>query len=159
MNNALKVETAPIDKPRPYDRNPRRNEAAVAKVAASIREFGWRSPIVVDEDWVILAGHTRLLAARQLGLTEVPVHVATGLTPAQRRAFRLADNRTAQEAEWDNPLLVEELQALLERQTQRFAQGKLKATDMTGGEANPQLAGWTALARVLLNLDETICKS
>ena len=63
--------------------------SAIATVAASLKEFGWRQPIVVDEEMVILAGHTRLEAARQLGLTEVPVHIARGLTPAQARAYRL----------------------------------------------------------------------
>jgi DNA modification methylase len=81
----------------------------VATVAASLREFGWRQPIVVDEDMVILAGHTRLEAARQLGLTSAPVHVARGLTPAQAKAYRLMDNRAAENAEWDEALLGLEL--------------------------------------------------
>src|SRR5690606_1751174 len=85
------VET-PIDKLVPYARNPRRNEEAVATVAASLAEFGWRQPIVVDEDMVIVVGHTRYEAAKRLGMTSVPVHVAHGLTPAQLRAYRLMDN-------------------------------------------------------------------
>ena len=93
----------------PYARNPRNNQAAVAKVAASIREFGWRQPIVVDSNMVVIVGHTRLLAAQQLGLEKVPVHVAEGLTEAQVKAYRLADNRTHEEAEWDNELLAIEL--------------------------------------------------
>ena len=72
----MRVEAVPIGQVTPYVRNPRKNEAAVAKVAASIMEFGWRQPIVVDEKGVIIAGHTRLLAAQRLGLAEVPVHVA-----------------------------------------------------------------------------------
>ena len=112
VNGDLVVEQWPTAKPKPYPRNPRHNEAAVAKVAASIRAFGFRQPLVVDEQGVIIAGHTRLLAARQLGLPTVPVHVARGLTPAQVRAYRLADNRTAQESSWDNDALVEELLAL-----------------------------------------------
>jgi ParB-like chromosome segregation protein Spo0J len=103
------VALVPIDTVVPYSRNPRKNEAAVAKVAASIREFGFRQPIVVDRDLVVVAGHTRLLAARQLGLKRVPVHVARELTPAQVKAYRLADNRTADEAEWDAELLKLEL--------------------------------------------------
>jgi ParB-like chromosome segregation protein Spo0J len=71
----------PIDRPKPYERNPRRNDAAVEKVAASIREFGWDSAIVVDGDGVIIAGHTRLKAAKKLGLAEVPVIVRADLTP------------------------------------------------------------------------------
>lgn len=112
-HEGFRAEYYPIADLKPYGGNPRRNEAAVAKVAASIEEFGWRQPIVVDEDMVILAGHTRLLAARQLGLDRVPVHVAQGLSASQRRAFRLADNRTAQEAEWDDAKLALEIEALI----------------------------------------------
>ena len=85
----------------PYARNPRHNEQAIAKVAASIKEYGFRQPIVVDDEMVIIAGHTRLQAALKLGLSHVPVHIATGLTPAQIKAYRIADNRIAQEASWD----------------------------------------------------------
>lgn len=96
----------------PYARNPRRNEDAVAKVAASIAEFGWRQPIVVDEEMVIVAGHTRYEAAKKLGLRTVPVHVASGLTSNQIKAYRLMDNRSHQEAEWDLDLLGLELKDL-----------------------------------------------
>ena len=68
-------------------------ERAVEKVKRSLEEFGWRQPIVVDAEWMVVAGHTRLLAARELGLAKVPVHVAKDLTPDQIRAYRLADNR------------------------------------------------------------------
>lgn len=102
----------PIDSVTPYEGNPRRNEAGVAKVARSITEFGWQQPIVVDEEGVVLAGHTRLLAAQSLGLAEVPIRVAKGLTPAQARAYRLADNRSAQDSTWDETLLTTELQFL-----------------------------------------------
>ena len=88
----MKVQLRPITTIRPYDRNPRRNDQAVDAVAASIREFGFRQPIVVDEEGVIIVGHTRYKAALKLGLDKVPVHVATGLTPAQIKAYRLADN-------------------------------------------------------------------
>ncbi|MCC6427045.1 MAG: ParB N-terminal domain-containing protein [Phycisphaerales bacterium] len=97
---------------KPYDQNPRRNDGAVEAVANSIREFGWRVPVVVDEAGVVLAGHTRLRAAERLGLTEIPVHVAVGLTPAQARAFRVADNATASIATWDEDLLGKELAEL-----------------------------------------------
>jgi len=105
----------PIADVLPYAGNPRKNDTAVSKVAASLREFGWRQPIVVDDTLTVIAGHTRLLAARSLGMTTVPVHVAKGLTAAQVRAYRLADNRTAQEAEWDNDLLALELGALADQ--------------------------------------------
>ena len=108
----MKIAIVPIGKVKPYPGNPRRNEDAVPKVAASLKEFGWRQPIVVDPKYVIVAGHTRFQAAQSLGLKTVPVHVATGLTTDQLRAYRLADNRTAQEAEWDDQLLTAELLAL-----------------------------------------------
>jgi hypothetical protein len=88
------VEMRPITSIRPYENNPRLNEAAIDAVAASIKEFGFRQPIVADEEGVIIVGHTRYFAALKLGMTEVPVHVAVGLTPAQARAYRIADNQT-----------------------------------------------------------------
>ena len=87
------VELRKIDDIRPYERNPRINDQAVDAVAASLAEFGFRQPIVVDADGVIIAGHTRWKAAKKLGLAKVPVHVATDLTPEQVRAFRIADNK------------------------------------------------------------------
>ncbi len=105
----MQTEAVNIGKVIPYARNPRRNDAAISKVAASLQEFGWQQPIVVDADMVVVAGHTRLEAARSLGMTEVPVHVAAGLTPEQVKAYRIADNRVGQEAEWDEELLRLEL--------------------------------------------------
>jgi len=97
----------------PYARNARViPDSAVGKVAASIKEFGFKQPIVVDGEGVIVAGHTRLLAAERLGLDAVPVLVADDLTPAQVKAYRLADNRTGQEATWDMELLGIELEDL-----------------------------------------------
>jgi DNA modification methylase len=114
--NDLQVRWWPIDKVIPYARNSRKiPERAVDKVAGSIKEFGWRQPIVVDKDGVIIIGHVRRLAAKQLNLTEVPVHVAENLTPAQVKALRLMDNRSHEETDWDLELLgpeLEELQSL-----------------------------------------------
>lgn len=110
----MKITETPIAKVKPYPGNPRKNEAAVAKVAASLTEFGWQQPIVVDKDFIVIAGHTRLLAALQLGHAKVPVHVADHLTPSQVRAYRIADNRIGQEAEWDDQKLSAELIALSE---------------------------------------------
>lgn len=93
----------------PYEKNPRINDNAVDAVVNSIKEFGWRAPIVVDKDMVIICGHTRLKAAIKLGLTEVPVHVATDLTPEQVKAYRIADNKTGEIAEWDFNILPNEL--------------------------------------------------
>jgi DNA modification methylase len=109
----MEINTWPLDRIKPYDGNPRkRSTAAVAKVAASIREFGWRQPIVVDEEGVVLVGHTRLLAAQSLAMESAPVHVATGLSDAQKRAYRIADNRTNEETDWAKDLLTVELSAL-----------------------------------------------
>lgn len=80
---------------KPYERNPRRNEEAVKYVKASIQEFGFKVPIVIDADGVIVAGHTRLKAAKELGMEEVPCIVADDLTPEQVKAFRLADNQVS----------------------------------------------------------------
>jgi DNA modification methylase len=108
--NEMKIEQWPIDRPIPYARNAREiPQSAVDKVAASIEEFGWRQPIVVDERDVIIAGHTRLLAARKLGLCTVPVHVARGLTPAQVKALRIMDNRSHEETSWNLELLAPEM--------------------------------------------------
>src|SRR5882672_8956372 len=109
------VEMRSITSIRPYENNPRLNDQAVDAVAASIREFGFRQPIVVDENGVIIVGHTRYKAALELGLEKVPVHVATGLTPAQIKAYRIADNQTAGLSQWDHdrlPLELVELQKL-----------------------------------------------
>jgi len=108
----MQIELHPIDSITPYENNPRLNEAAVDAVARSLKEFGFRQPIVVDKDSVIVVGHTRYKAARKLGLTHVPVHVATDLTPAQAKAYRIADNQTATLAEWNTDLLPAELMDL-----------------------------------------------
>jgi DNA modification methylase len=106
----MEVSYWPLEQIRPYARNARRiPPQAVDKVAASIQEFGWRQPIVVDREGVIICGHTRLLAAQKLGLREAPVHRAENLTPAQVRAYRLLDNRSHEESSWDAELLGFEL--------------------------------------------------
>ncbi|MBX3316440.1 MAG: ParB N-terminal domain-containing protein [Phycisphaeraceae bacterium] len=115
----MDVELKPIDSIKPYPNNPRVNDGAVEAVARSIREYGFRQPIVVDRDGVVIVGHTRLKAAKHLGLERVPVHVAD-LTPEQAKAYRLADNRTALIAEWSDDLLAIEL-------------GELKALDIDLG--------------------------
>jgi ParB-like chromosome segregation protein Spo0J len=116
MNSAkivMKIELWPIDKPVPYARNARKiPQSAIDKVAGSLQEFGWQQPIVVDVDGVVVVGHVRLLAAKQLGEKKVPIHVASGLTPGQIKAFRLMDNRSHQESGWDVELLAPELAEL-----------------------------------------------
>lgn len=111
--NDLQVCWRPVAAVTPYARNSRKiPERAIGKVAASIKEFGFRVPIVVDKDSVIICGHTRLLAAKQLGLQQVPVHVADNLTPAQVKAYRLMDNRSHEETDWDLELLGTEIEEL-----------------------------------------------
>jgi DNA modification methylase len=105
----MDIQTVGIDEVIPYAKNPRKNDAAVDKVAGSLKEFGWRQPIVVDAEMVVIAGHTRLAAARKLELDQVPIHIATDLTANQIKAYRIADNRVSQEAKWDDDLLALEL--------------------------------------------------
>jgi len=131
----MDVIELPLGQIIPYARNPRQNEKAIATVAASIAEFGWRQPIVVDENMVILAGHTRLAAAQQLGLKSAPVHVAKGLSETQAQAFRIMDNRSAENADWMEDLLSLELSDLLD------ADYDLELTGFTDEELNSLLSG------------------
>jgi ParB-like chromosome segregation protein Spo0J len=110
----LKINIVALESVTPYEKNPRNSDAAVDAVAESIREFGFRQPIVVDEQNVIVCGHARYFAAIRLGLDKVPVHVAKDLTAEQVRAYRLADNKSAELAGWDKDLLEKEILALNE---------------------------------------------
>jgi len=114
IDTKMAVVEMPIGDIKPYEKNPRKNDHAVDAVAASIKEFGWRVPIVVDENLTILCGHARHKAALKLGLKFVPIHVAVGLTDEQRKAYRLADNKTAELAEWDFGALELELNGITE---------------------------------------------
>jgi site-specific DNA-methyltransferase (adenine-specific) len=105
----MKIQEWELTQIKPYENNPRKNDAAVDKVAASIQEFGFKVPIIVDRNGVIVAGHTRLKAAEKLGLKTAPVIVAEDLNDEQVKAFRLADNKTAEFAEWDIESLESEL--------------------------------------------------
>jgi len=108
----MKIELRKLSEIRPYEQNPRVNDQAVDAVVASIRQFGFRQPIVVDAEGVIAVGHVRYKAAVKMGLEEVPVHVARDLTPDQARAYRIADNKTGELADWDLELLPIELAEL-----------------------------------------------
>lgn len=124
----------------PYDKNPRINDHAVPKVAESIRQFGFKVPIVVDSNNVIVAGHTRYKAAQQLGLEQVPCIVADDLTPEQIMAFRLTDNKVAEFAEWDFESLNEQLEALADFDMQAFgfANIDLHGDDLSGFFEEPE---------------------
>jgi len=109
----MKIEMRLIESVKPYGVNPRRiSPEAIDKVAASIKEFGFRQPIVIDKDGVIIVGHTRFMAALKLGLKQVPVNVADNLTSEQVKAYRIADNKTNEYSEWDDNLLRNELSEL-----------------------------------------------
>lgn len=109
-NPADKVQRWPIEKLTPYARNSRtHSDTQVAQIAASIREWGWTMPVLIDEDGGIIAGHGRVLAARQLGMSDVPVVIATGWSDAKRRAYVIADNKLALNAGWDAEILALEL--------------------------------------------------
>ena len=101
----MEVKNIDINKIIPYVNNPRNNKEAIDKVAASIKEFGFKVPIIIDKNNVIVTGHTRILAANKLGLNEVPCIVADDLTEAQIKAFRIADNRVSEFSEWEKELL------------------------------------------------------
>lgn len=103
-----------IDEIKPYEKNPRKNDEAVKYVAESIKQFGFKVPIVIDKDGIIVAGHTRYKAAKKLNLKEVPCIVADDLTDEQVKAFRLADNKVAEKSEWDFDLLADELDDLFD---------------------------------------------
>ena len=110
----MEIINLKINDIKPYENNPRVNDQAVDKVAASIQEFGFNSPIVVDKDLIIINGHTRHKAAKKLGLEEVPVLIVENLTEEQVRAYRIADNKTAEYSKWDYEKLIQEIQELQE---------------------------------------------
>lgn len=123
MSDRLKIVYKQISELREYGNNPRQNDEAVPYVAQSIREFGFKVPIVIDRNNIIVAGHTRVKACYELGITEIPCIIADDLTEEQIRAFRLADNKTAEIAEWDYERLDEELQDILDLDMSAFGFG------------------------------------
>ncbi len=106
------IQLVDITQIKPYENNPRKNDKAVDKVAESIKEFGFKNPVIVDKDNLIIVGHTRYKAAKKLGLTQIPVIVASDLTPEKAKAYRIADNKTGEIAEWDYEQLINELEEL-----------------------------------------------
>lgn len=113
MNN-MDIVNLKVEELIPYINNPRNNDDAIDKVAASIKEFGFKVPIVIDNNNVVVTGHTRLLASKKLGLQEVPCVVADDLSPAQIKAFRIADNKVSEYAQWKDDMLKVELEELEE---------------------------------------------
>ena len=110
---ATEVIMRALDSITPYERNPRNNTDAVKYVAESIKNFGFKVPIVIDKDGIIVAGHTRHLAAKKLKLKEVPCIIADDLTEEQVKAYRLADNKVSEFAEWDIDMLTDELEGII----------------------------------------------
>ena len=113
---------------KPYENNPRHNESAIDAVSSSIKEFGWKQPLVIDKDNVIVVGHTRWLAAKKLGLSEVPCLIASDLTDEQIAAYRLADNKTNELATWDFEKLKTELESISDIDMSQFGFEELEAS-------------------------------
>lgn len=120
MSKEMNIVYKRLDELREYENNPRKNDKAVAAVAASIKLAGFKVPMVVDAAGVIVCGHTRYKAAKQLGMQAVPCIIADDLTEEQIRAFRLADNKTAEQAEWDFDKLDAELEMLADMDMAAF---------------------------------------
>lgn len=120
-----------INEIKPYEKNPRKNEDAVKYVANSIKEFGFKVPVVIDKNGVIVAGHTRYKASQELGLETIPCVVADDLTPEQIKAFRIADNKTAEQAGWDTIALGDELRELMDFDMTEFGFGDFELTLLT----------------------------
>ena len=108
----MNIVEIPVNQLKPYEKNARFNENAIPKVAESIKQFGFKNPIIVDKNMVVIAGHTRLLASKTLGLKKVPCIIADDLTEDQVKAFRLVDNRTSEFASWNYELLQKEMEEL-----------------------------------------------
>ena len=121
----MEIITKKLDELKPYEKNPRKNDEAVRFVAQSIKQFGFKIPIIIDKDNVIVAGHTRYKACKELGIEEAPCILADDLTPEQVRAFRIAENKTSERATWDNDILGDELKSLI---------GDFNMTDFGFGE-------------------------
>lgn len=109
----MNIHNIQIERIKPYGRNPRKNDQAVDAVAASIQEFGFRVPLLIDKNNVIVAGHTRYKAAKKLGMNELPCIIADDLTPTQVKAYRIMDNKATEMAKWDEALLNQEFESLI----------------------------------------------
>lgn len=119
MNENMNIEYIDVDKVKPYPNNPRVNDDAVESTAESIKQFGWQQAIVVDKNMVIIAGHTRLKAAKKLGYKKVPIKIAD-LSDEKAKAYRLADNKVAEASVWDTKKLMKELDELTDIDMNKF---------------------------------------
>lgn len=126
----LEIKYIPIDDIKPYINNPRLNEEAIPYVMNSIKEFGFKNPIILDKNNVIVAGHTRLESAKRLDMKEVPVIYADDLTEEQIKAFRLADNKVAEKSMWDYTKLDEELENILDIDMSMFDFENIEETNL-----------------------------
>ena len=126
----LEIKYIPIDDIKPYKNNPRLNEDAIPYVMNSIKEFGFKNPIILDKNNVIVAGHTRLESAKRLDMKEVPVIYADDLTEEQIKAFRLADNKVAEKSLWDYSKLDEELDSILDIDMSMFNFENIEETNL-----------------------------
>ena len=138
------IERRPLAELVPYARNARtHSDDQIAQIEASIREWGWTMPVLIDESGSIIAGHGRVLAGAKLGLSDVPVVVARGWTQAQKQAYRIADNKLSLNAGWDKQLLaleVAELEAMsFDMPLMGFSEKELARLRPAGGDAEPQL--------------------
>lgn len=116
----MNIIEKPIETLRPYENNPRKNDEAVEYVANSIKEFGFKVPIIIDKNNTIIAGHTRYKASKKLGLKSIPCVIADDLTEDQIKAFRIADNKTAEMSFWDYDLLEDELEIIYDIDMEKF---------------------------------------
>lgn len=126
----LEIKYIPIDDIKPYKNNPRLNEDAIPYVMNSIKEFGFKNPIILDKNNVIVAGHTRLESAKRLDMKEAPVIYADDLTEEQIKAFRLADNKVAEKSLWDYTKLDEELDSILDIDMSMFNFDNIEETNL-----------------------------
>lgn len=135
----MNIINVSIDKIKPYENNPRDNDNAVEGVAKSIKAYGWQQPIVVDKENVIIVGHTRYRAAQKLGMKTVPVLVADKLNEQQVKAYRLADNKTGENAIWDNKKLLKELESLDEKVYTGFKESSIFSEVLDESDKSPVL--------------------
>ena len=120
VNSSIEITMRKIEELTPYENNPRNNDMAVDAVAESIKQFGFKNPVIIDKDGVIVAGHTRYKAAKKLGITDIPCISVNDLSDEQIKAFRLADNKTAELAEWDEDLLGKEMSGIINIDMSQF---------------------------------------